>query len=293
MTHHAGVTLIQSVVQGLAVGATLKLVRGYASSVLAPATARDGLLDSGNSGPRGGKPTPTRISGVMASVGKAQGRRHSAKCQRTIVRHAGRETRFGWNARREPACRSRRLAGWIVAADSDILETDGPYGTSRRFAAGTEGRVHRKATVRGGFSLNTADGHRARSFSVGGSFAATASVFLDFQVTGGSDQGAAGLGCRREIRVLTSYQLSAISYQLSAFSSQSPVASRQSPSPVPSSRSPSPHPESRVPSPESRSRIPIPSRPPLALAERAERAIRPSLFFTVLFCHLTFGTRPS
>ena len=67
--------------------------------------------------------------------------------------------------------------------------------------------------------------------------------------------GAAGLGRRREIRVLTSYQLSAISYQLQlpVASSQSPVASPQSPVPSPAHRAPVPSPESaRVPHSESR-----------------------------------------
>src|SRR5437868_1082520 len=44
LTHHTGVTLVQSLVPGLAVGATLKLVRGFAGSALAPASAEDSLL---------------------------------------------------------------------------------------------------------------------------------------------------------------------------------------------------------------------------------------------------------
>ena len=193
VTHHAGVTFIQSVVRGLAVGGTLKLVRGYASSLLAPATARDGLLDSGNSGPSRGETHADADLGVMASVGKLKaGVTLRNASEPSFDTPDGKPLRLDRQAR--AGVSFVPVAGWIVAADSDILEMEGPYGPSRRLAAGTEGRLHRRATVRGGFSLNTADGDRARSYSVGGSFAATASVFFDFQYTGGSDRAPQGWG---------------------------------------------------------------------------------------------------
>jgi hypothetical protein len=192
VTHHAGVTFIQSVVQGLAVGATLKMVRGYASSVLGPATARDGLLDSDHSGPSKGETHADADLGVMASIGKLKaGLTLKNASEPSFDTPDGKPLRLERQAR--AGLSVTPLAGWTVAADSDILETDGPYGPFRRFAAGTEGRVYRKATVRGGFSLNTT-GDGGRSFSAGGSFAATAAVFFDFQVTGGSDRAQQGWG---------------------------------------------------------------------------------------------------
>ena len=44
-THHAGVTLVQSLTEHFAVGATLKWVRGYAASGIVPDGDRDDLLD--------------------------------------------------------------------------------------------------------------------------------------------------------------------------------------------------------------------------------------------------------
>jgi F plasmid transfer operon, TraF, protein len=192
VTHHVGLTLVQSVFQGLAVGATLKLVRGYASSVFGPATARDSLLDSDHSGPSIGETHADADLGVMATIGKLKAG--------VTLRNAS-EPSFDTPDRKELRLERQAraglsvtpAAGWILAADSDILETDGPYGPFRRFAAGTEGRVHRRATVRGGFNLNTTGPH-AHSFTAGGSFAATAAVFLDFQVTGGSDHDQQGWG---------------------------------------------------------------------------------------------------
>jgi F plasmid transfer operon, TraF, protein len=191
VTHHAGVTLVQSVVPGVAVGATLKMVRGYASSVLGPATERDALLDS--DGPSRGETHFDADFGVMATLGKLKAG--------VTLRNAT-EPSFDTpdGTRSLPLERQARagvsihpVGSWIVAADSDLLETNGPYGPFRRLAAGTEGRVYRKATVRGGVSVNTT-GDRARSFSAGGSFAATAAVFLDFQYTGGSDRARQGWG---------------------------------------------------------------------------------------------------
>src|SRR3954466_13515578 len=43
ITHHVGATVVQSLAPGLAAGATLKLVRGFASSVVRPADERDAL----------------------------------------------------------------------------------------------------------------------------------------------------------------------------------------------------------------------------------------------------------
>lgn len=192
VTHHLGATVVQSIVPGLTVGATLKMVRGYASSVLGPVSERMALLT-----PPGDVATQETTHfdadlGVMGTVGKLKAG--------LTLRNAG-EPSFGTAG--GAALRLQRqaragiavtpLAGWIVAADSDLLQTEGLNGPSRRVAAGTEGRVYRRATVRGGFNLNTT-GARARALSAGGSFAATNSLFLDIQVTRGSDPAQRGWG---------------------------------------------------------------------------------------------------
>jgi hypothetical protein len=193
VTHHIGATLVQSVVPGLTVGATLKMVRGYASSVLGPATEREALLDpSGDVAAQESTHFDADL-GVMGTVGKLKAGITLRNALEPSFKTPGDAGTLRLQRQARAGLAVTPLAGWIVAADSDVLEVDGPGGPSRRFAAGTEARVYRKAIVRGGFNLNTT-GERARAVSAGGSFAATASLFLDVQVTRGSDPAQRGWG---------------------------------------------------------------------------------------------------
>jgi hypothetical protein len=192
VTHHIGATVVQSLAPGVAVGATLKLVRGEASSILRPASERDDLLED-----RGDLTTEgtTRFDadvGVMTTFGRLKAGLTVRNVSEPAFRTPGgrslqleRQARAGISVAAVP--------GWVVAADSDVLESHGPAGAIRTFAAGTEGRVHRKALIRGGFRINTA-GERAPAVSAGASFAATSSFLVDVQVTGGSDRTARGWG---------------------------------------------------------------------------------------------------
>jgi hypothetical protein len=193
VTHHIGATLVQSVAPGLAVGATLKLVRGVASSTLEPATERDDLLDDHGDLTREGTTRFDADLGVMATAGRLKAgltvRNVSEPSFRTP---GGRSLQLERQAR--AGLSVAPVAGWVVAADSDVLESHGPAGPIRTFAAGTEGRVHRRAFVRGGFNVNTAGSERTPAVSAGASFAATASLLVDVQVTGGSDKAARGWG---------------------------------------------------------------------------------------------------
>jgi hypothetical protein len=193
VTHHLGATLVQSIVPGLTVGATLKMVRGYASSVLGPATEREALPDPSGDVPAQESTHFDADLGVMGTVGKLKAGITLRNALEPSFRTPGDAGTLRLQRQARAGVAVTPLAGWIVAADSDVLEVDGPGGPSRRFAAGTEARVYRKAIVRGGFNLNTT-GERARAVSAGGSFAATASLFLDVQVTRGSDPTQRGWG---------------------------------------------------------------------------------------------------
>jgi hypothetical protein len=192
VTHHIGATLVQSVLPWVAVGATLKLVRGVASSTLQPATERDDLLDDHGDLTAEGTSRFDADLGVMTTFGRMKAGLTVRNVSRPAFRTPGgkslpleRQARAGISV--------APVDGWVVAADSDVLASDGPAGPTRRFAAGTEGRIHRRAFVRGGFSVSTA-GERAPAVSAGASFAATASLLVDVQVTGGSDETARGWG---------------------------------------------------------------------------------------------------
>lgn len=192
VTHHAGATVVQSIAPGVAVGATLKLVRGSVSyGTAAPERREDLLRDTGaTSGER------TRFDadlGVMAGVG-------AFKAGLTL-RNATAPS-FGGGAGHAPLTLRRQaragvsvtpLAGWIVAADMDVVGSGGSPGATRRVAAGTEGRLLRRLFVRGG--LNAAvSGDRAAAVSAGASLAATASLLIDVGMTRGSDGAARGWG---------------------------------------------------------------------------------------------------
>jgi hypothetical protein len=85
------------------------------------------------------------------------------------------------------------LDGWAVAGDLDLTRVSGPAGFVRNFAVGTEGRIGRKAFVRGGLRLNTA-GSKEPVIAGGASYALLGSVLIDAQVTGGSDRAQRGWG---------------------------------------------------------------------------------------------------
>ena len=69
ITHHSGATLVQSLTPGVAVGATLKLVRGVAASTLLPDGNRDALLEDASELSGKGTSKFDADIGVMASRG--------------------------------------------------------------------------------------------------------------------------------------------------------------------------------------------------------------------------------
>lgn len=196
ITHHAGVTLVQSIASNVAVGATLKLVRGIAASSVETADDPGAVLDEGSD--LNGQAT-TRFDtdvGVMAAF---KGMRAGVTVRN--LREPEFEASGGGPVRKlERQVRagvSTTPLGVLLAADVDVTRTRGPFGDVRNVAAGAEARLLRRATVRAGFRVNTiADalhGH-ARVVAFGGSMAVTRSAFIDAQVSTGSGVGGTGWG---------------------------------------------------------------------------------------------------
>jgi hypothetical protein len=193
VTHHSGATLVQSIAPGIAVGATLKLVRGVASSLVQPDGDRKALLrDAGDLLGRGA----TRLDadlGVMASAGPLK----AGLTLRNVTAPTFRTAGDGGSLKLERQARAgvslAATAGWLMAADLDLTKNVGPVGAVRNFAAGGEGRLARKVRVRGGLQLNTV-GDWTPAVTAGGSYAATASLLVDVQVTAGSERAARGWG---------------------------------------------------------------------------------------------------
>lgn len=192
VTHHTGATVVQSIARGVAVGATLKLVRGIAASDVVPDGSRAALLaDAGELGGRASSRFDADI-GVMAS-----GSLFKVGLTIRNVTQPGFATR---GSERLTLPRQARagiavvlVEGWVVDTDLDLNETHRSTGDVRDFAAGTEGRVARKAFVRGGVRVNTS-GPAQPAVAAGASYLVARSVLLDAQITRGSARADRGWG---------------------------------------------------------------------------------------------------
>jgi hypothetical protein len=193
ITHHTGATLVQSIGRGVAVGATLKVVRGVAASTLAPDLDRGRLLE--NAGELGGKGTSkfdTDI-GFMAALGTVKiGLTLRNLTEPDFATGSGKHAlSLRRHARAGVALTLRE--GWAAAADLDLTREHTPSGPLRTFAAGTEGRIGRKALVRGGLRLNTVDG-RGAAVAAGASYSVMGPVLVDAHFTAGSAKAQRGWG---------------------------------------------------------------------------------------------------
>lgn len=193
VTHHTGATLLQSIARGIALGATLKLVRGIASSDVVPDGARESLLDG--AGELSGKGTSKFDAdiGVMASSGLVKAGLTIRNVTQPEFAVPGGSAALRLSRQVRAGIAIVPIAGWVVDADLDLTGTPGTSGDVRNLALGTEGRVTRKAFVRGGLRVNTGDRLRP-AVATGASYLVGGSVFLDAQVTGGSPSANRGWG---------------------------------------------------------------------------------------------------
>jgi hypothetical protein len=198
-THHAGVTLVQSVTSTLAVATTVKLVRGHAGTAVV--VGRDGddsddLLEAADDLPSEGGVKFDADIGVLASFGHVRaGVTVRNATQPDFATPGGgalelkRQTRAG--------IAYLGVSGVIVAADVDVERAQGALGEVRNFAAGAEARVVRRAFLRTGFRLNTLSdepGGHAPVYTLGGSCLTFRSLLVDAQVTLGARAGDRGWG---------------------------------------------------------------------------------------------------
>lgn len=196
VTHHAGATLVQSVAPGLAVGATLKFVRGVAGTAF-PEAGRDEALDEGADILGRASNAFDADIGVMFSAPRFK----AGLTVRNLL-ESGFETAGGHELTLERQARAgvavTAVEGWVVAADVDLLRSRDLTGHERRdVALGTEGRLGSRLILRTGARLDTlgnGPGGRAATVSAGASYAASGGVWLDGSVTGGSRWGGRGWG---------------------------------------------------------------------------------------------------
>lgn len=192
VTHHAGATLVQSIGGGIAVGATLKMVRGQVSSATAPVSRRGDLLEEGGGSAGEAGSRFDADLGVMAVLGRLKAGVTLRNATEPSFRGAAGGPTLSLARQARAGISVTPLTGWLVAADMDVTGPVRPSG-ARRFAVGAEGRVHRRLVIRGGVNA-AASGDRRTGASAGASLAATASVLIDASVTGGSGGAPRGWG---------------------------------------------------------------------------------------------------
>lgn len=176
VAHHVGVTLDQSLWDGVAVGATFQVVHG--------------VVGGGSSSTRFDMNVGVMESGALGRIG-------------LVVRNLLQPT-FGAPGERARLDRQVRIGGslnatdtTLIAADADLTKTTSTFSRKHRdVALGVEQHLSTKAVVRGGVHWNTLPGEvgLAPEGSIGASYAVYGRTSADAQLTFGSKNGDRGWG---------------------------------------------------------------------------------------------------
>jgi hypothetical protein len=174
VAHHAGVTLVQSLADRIAVGASLKAVRGEAAGRSSTTFDADlGLMATGS----------------LAKIGLSIRNLTSPSFD-----SPGGPVRVARRVRLGAAVNVRQNT--VVAGDVDLTKASTAAGALRDVAFGVESHVARKAWLRSGVHFNAAGGDAGAVpvMSVGASYAVYGSTLADAQATFGSKNGNRGWG---------------------------------------------------------------------------------------------------
>jgi hypothetical protein len=194
ITHHAGVTLVQSLFPGVAVGTTVKLVRGIAGAHGVVAADAEVALKSDSSELLGRPSNEFDLDvGFMAGGGPLKVGLTVRNLLEPAFETGGATGELVLERQARAGLSYAVNQNWLAAADFDLLTTRDAFGDRRDIAAGVEGRLGPRASVRTGVSVNTAsdeglDGSARQAYSVGGSYAVKASVHVDGHFTTGNDR---------------------------------------------------------------------------------------------------------
>ena len=197
VTDQYGATILQSLIEELVVGTTLKYVRGRAGREVWPAGTPPAAVvgDLDTTGPTKG--TFDLDLGVMVSI-------------RTLrVGYVGRNLRQPAfevpNAEAVRLSRQHRLGvaiipnvRWVVAVDADLARTTDDFGERQSVSVGVEHWLSQKRFgVRGGFMANARNSSQ-RSVSVGGSVRFGSRFFLEgfYRTSDRETSSAWGVGGR-------------------------------------------------------------------------------------------------
>lgn len=200
VTHHTGVTLVQSLVRGVAIGATLKSVRGTAALGEGHGleTTEDLLAGAGDLDGRTGTAFDLDV-GAMAAFGSVQAG--------VVVRNL-REPEFETPDGSRLVLQRQVRVGvavmvarpFTIAADVDLVSTTTAMEPRRNVAVGAERWwLGRRLAARGGVRASTAG--RARPVVSGGvGVKLSVGVTIDGQITRGQQEADRGWGLGASLR---------------------------------------------------------------------------------------------
>lgn len=177
VAHHAGATVVQSVGNRLAVGATLKVVRGVVSNAGSSVSTTRFDTDLG-----------VITTGSFARLGLSVRNLTEPKFRVPGGGTAELERQF----RAGLSLNTGRKT--IAAADLDLTTTTTARGDWREAALGLEANPLKKTWIRGGVHWNTAGDIAAPIGTFGGSYAIYGSTVADAQISVGSADGDRGWG---------------------------------------------------------------------------------------------------
>ena len=175
VAHHAGATLVQSVGERLAVGATLKVVRGVVSSGGSSVSTNKFDTDLG-----------LMTTGALGRIGVSV----RNLTQPEFAAPGGEVLKLERRVRAGISVNTSRYS--VAAADFDLTTVTTPRGEWRDAALGMEARALRSAWVRGGVHWNTGGDRAAPIGTVGTSVAIYGSTMADAQFSFGSRDGDRG-----------------------------------------------------------------------------------------------------
>ncbi len=191
--HHTGVTLVQSLVQGVAIGTTLKIVHGDVATAIVPDGNREERLDDAADLSTEGTDKFDADIGIMAGGGHVKMGLTVRNLTEPSFTITGTSDRLRLHRQARAGIAVSFAEGWAAAADFDLTKNGPDDKQVRSFAAGTEGRLAEKIFVRSGFHLSTT-GKARPSVSAGGSYAVLSAIWIDGQATWGSDNADRGWG---------------------------------------------------------------------------------------------------
>jgi hypothetical protein len=190
VTDNLAVNVLQSLAEGVHLGASLRVVRGSAGAARVPGSTVDpGALLEAAAG------LDRRASwrfDVDAGVLVARGRWRAGLTARNLVAPSfdtpTPDVSLACSRQARAGLAFLPRAGTTLAVDADLTRTDAWPVRDRQVAVGVEQVVAPRLTLRGGFRVSTIDDLRPAA-SIGGAVALTSSIWLDAQATRGSREG--------------------------------------------------------------------------------------------------------